>query len=104
MTGAALEVLDSVASALKEASKNASSVVGGALGSLAAVAGPAMHDAGGLAGDLLADHRARKEPFKAREVSYCELMRQQRFYTSFESVWIEFFVLAHLNLMELVNS
>lgn len=69
MTGAALEVLDSVASALKEASKNASSVVGGALESLAAAAGPAMHEAGGLAGDLLADHRARKEPFKAREVS-----------------------------------
>ena len=56
-----------MASALQEASKQAASVAG-ALGSLA-VAGPAMHEAGGLAADLLADHRARKEPFKAREVS-----------------------------------
>ena len=42
--------------------------MGSALGALDAVAGPALKGAGGLAGDVLADRRARKEPFKAREV------------------------------------
>ena len=66
VTSAALEVLEGMASALQEASRQAVSVAG-ALGSLAA-AGPAMHEAGGLAADLLADRRARRQPFKAREV------------------------------------
>ena len=67
VTSAALEVLEGMASALQEASRQAVSVAG-ALGSLAAAAGPAMHEAGGLAADLLADRRARRQPFKAREV------------------------------------
>ena len=68
MTSTALLALDGVASALREAASQATSVVGGALGGLNAMAGPALRDAGGLAGDMLADCRARKKGHYAREV------------------------------------
>ncbi len=62
-----------MASALKEAAQQATSVVG-SLGGLEAMAGPALRDAGGLAGDLLADRRARKDFHKAREVNALVLL------------------------------
>lgn len=68
VSGEAVQALSGAASALKEAARQAVTLSDDAFAALDGVAGAAFKSVGGLAGDLIAARRARKEQFKAREV------------------------------------